>query len=200
MDASKKEKHIKQQAYMLFKQVSQKSVTMDDVARYAGTSKKTVYQVYHSKKELFLSLVNDIIVRVTKAIEENIHLSKNTLHEIELHIPVLSELRGNRLFFNKENLKGQPEALKAIERFKNIVLRSFAKRHIERGVFEDIYRTKLEPENSALIMLLLMERYVFNYSEEHEDIYSAMDFYLNGLFNDIGRKAYALKAGLWHNA
>ncbi|MBL4674729.1 MAG: TetR/AcrR family transcriptional regulator [Mucilaginibacter sp.] len=197
MDASKKEKHIRQQAYTLFKQVSQKSVTMDDIARHAGMSKKTIYQVYHSKKELFLSLLNDIIAGVTKKIEENINLSKNTLHEMELHIPVLSVLRENRMFFSKENLKGQPEALKAVEYFKNVNLRSFAKRHIERGVLEDIYRTKLAPENSSLIMLLLLERYVFNYSEKHDDIYSAMDFYLNGLLNDIGRKAYALKAGLW---
>ena len=45
------------------------AATMDDVARCAGMSKKTVYQVFSSKSELFDALLSDWFAPVTTPIE-----------------------------------------------------------------------------------------------------------------------------------
>jgi AcrR family transcriptional regulator len=47
------------------------ATTMDDVARCAGMSKKTVYQVFSSKSELFDALLSDWFAPVTAPIESD---------------------------------------------------------------------------------------------------------------------------------
>ena len=47
------------------------ATTMDDVARTAGMSKKTVYQVFASKADLFEALLNDRFLPLTIAVEDS---------------------------------------------------------------------------------------------------------------------------------
>ena len=42
----------------LFLQAGIKSVTMDDIAKHLGMSKKTIYHFFSDKNELVMSLIN----------------------------------------------------------------------------------------------------------------------------------------------
>ncbi len=71
----------------LFLKAGIKSVTMDDIARQVGMSKKTIYQFFKDKNELVIALVKkkleedecmikDIIAKSTNVIEEMINMMK----------------------------------------------------------------------------------------------------------------------------
>ena len=60
-----------------------KSVTMDDIARKLGVSKKTLYKYYSNKEELVRACVFDFFNYVTEEINRICQQSKNPI--IELH-------------------------------------------------------------------------------------------------------------------
>ena len=60
-----------------------KSVTMDDIARKLGVSKKTLYTYYSNKEELVRACVFDFFNYVTEEINRICQQSKNPI--IELH-------------------------------------------------------------------------------------------------------------------
>ena len=71
----------------LFLKAGIKSVTMDDIARHLGMSKKTIYQFFKDKNELVIALVkkklkededqmSDIISQSGNVIEEMINMMK----------------------------------------------------------------------------------------------------------------------------
>ena len=71
----------------LFLQQGIKSVTMDDIAKHLGMSKKTIYQFFKDKNELVVALVKkkqhedeeqlyDIIGKSENVIEEMINMMK----------------------------------------------------------------------------------------------------------------------------
>jgi AcrR family transcriptional regulator len=62
-------RHLIDAAAELFLHKGYHATTMDDVARCAGMSKKTVYQVFSSKSELFDALLSDWFSPVTTPIE-----------------------------------------------------------------------------------------------------------------------------------
>ncbi len=63
--------HLLQTAETVFLTSGYHAATMDDVARSAGMSKRTVYQVFGSKAELFEALLHDRFRPLTLDIEED---------------------------------------------------------------------------------------------------------------------------------
>jgi AcrR family transcriptional regulator len=55
----------------LFLYKSYHATTMDDIARCAGMSKKTVYQIFSAKSELFDALLTDLFAPYTIPVESN---------------------------------------------------------------------------------------------------------------------------------
>jgi AcrR family transcriptional regulator len=61
------EERIIKGALDLFLQAGIKSVTMDDIARHLGMSKKTIYQFFGDKNELVVALVKDRLKKMSDA-------------------------------------------------------------------------------------------------------------------------------------
>jgi AcrR family transcriptional regulator len=59
-----------------------KSITMDDIAKHLGMSKKTIYQHYADKDELILRLVEFLLSHNTDQMECIVEQSKDPIHEI----------------------------------------------------------------------------------------------------------------------
>ena len=79
-----KEKQIIESARKLFNKYGFKKVTMDEIAREANVTKKTVYTYFSSKEELFKYFINEELGNMKKIIEEveaqNLDFYK-TVHE-----------------------------------------------------------------------------------------------------------------------
>lgn len=63
-------RHIVESAQKVFLGAGYHASTMDDIARQAGMSKKTIYQVFPSKESLFEALVRHHVSVLTQPIEE----------------------------------------------------------------------------------------------------------------------------------
>jgi len=70
----------------LFMSKGYHATTMDDVARSAGMSKKTVYQVFDGKSELFDALLSDWFAPCTVPVETNAVAAREILTEILLRL------------------------------------------------------------------------------------------------------------------
>src|SRR6195952_2956104 len=66
----------------LFLQAGIKSVTMDDIARHLGMSKKTIYQFFGDKNELVVSLVKNRMQEDEKEMNAIMESSENVIEEM----------------------------------------------------------------------------------------------------------------------
>jgi AcrR family transcriptional regulator len=90
---AERRRHLIAAAADLFLHRGYHATTMDDIARAAGMSKKTVYQVFSSKAELFDALLSDWFAPFTAPIEADGLLPRQVLTRALLRLAnfVLSE-------------------------------------------------------------------------------------------------------------
>ena len=65
-----KEEQIINAARELFKNYGFKKVSMDEIARKAGVTKRTVYKYFASKQDLLKSFINEELIKMKKIIED----------------------------------------------------------------------------------------------------------------------------------
>ncbi|MCU0365675.1 MAG: TetR/AcrR family transcriptional regulator [Bacteroidales bacterium] len=75
----------------LFRVAGIKAVTMDDIARELGISKRTIYEKYGDKDELLLAVMKCMVFRQRKMIEETISSSPNVIAAIFRMINMMRE-------------------------------------------------------------------------------------------------------------
>lgn len=66
----------------LFMRVGVKSVTMDDISRELGMSKKTLYQHFDNKDSLIEAVINTHVEREQNCTEDIKHGAKDALDEV----------------------------------------------------------------------------------------------------------------------
>lgn len=136
----------------LFMRYGIKSVSMDDLAREIGISKKTIYTYFKDKN----ILVETVVATQMSVIEGNcgdlLVTSDNAIQELYLIINLISESTGNihpSVFYDLQ--KYHPSAQNLIVRHeKEYVLPIFLK-NIERGRKEKLYRKDFDSSIVAQI-------------------------------------------------
>lgn len=138
----------------LFTQYGFKSITMDDIARRAGISKKTLYQHFANKQEVVNESVMWYQCRVSKDCECVLEQAKNP---IEAMVRILA-------FFDNVYKQVNPMALHELQRFfpeaytkfrEQIVSRDvmLIKDNITQGMALGLYREGLNAELMARFRL-----------------------------------------------
>ena len=129
----------------LFLQAGIKSVTMDDIAKHLGMSKKTIYHFFSDKNDLVKALVkkkldedechiNNIIESSTNVIEEMINMMKECEAIFSRINPiVIHDLQ-----------KYHPEAWNDFQKFKADVLISKLEQLLSKGIREGLIRSDLD--------------------------------------------------------
>ena len=74
--------YIVEEADKLFCQYGFKSVTMDDIAKHLGMSKKTIYQHFSDKDELVNILMNEKLTKEDCSIDACAANAENAVEEI----------------------------------------------------------------------------------------------------------------------
>src|SRR5690606_1090039 len=131
----------------IFGRMGFKQTTMDEVARAAGVSKKTLYEQFSSKRELIFDLVEYYMGMVLKQCEEIVATTSN---------PIETILKIDHMI-TKSHQNVNPMALMELQRFfpesfnlfrtnlmKNDVV--LMKENIEKGIKEGYYRKSINPE------------------------------------------------------
>ncbi len=131
----------------VFLQLGMKSVTMDDLARNLGVSKKTIYKCVEDKHDLIKKAVQLKLEHEKCEICEMRDGSTNAIDELfEVSKMVSANIRGVHpsIFYDME--KYYPEAWKALESHKHEFVFGCIRDNLVRGKKEGLYRSDLNEE------------------------------------------------------
>ena len=181
----------------LFMRYGIRSVTMDDVAKEASMSKKTVYLYFDNKDGLVSEVAMNHFKKETAEFEEIQGTSVDAIHEVLL---VTQCLRKHVFKMNPSLLldmqKYHGRAWDEYLEFKHSTIRGNIQSNIERGIREGFFREDIDPEILAILRVEQVQL-VFNpkiYPREKFDFPTVqlqlMDHFINGLLTDKGRIKY----------
>mgnify|MGYP003645165127 CR=1 FL=1 len=174
-----------------------RTITMEDIARLAGISKKTIYQEFKDKKELVkeafsMSLIqdqdrlNDILKVEDGVIEHLLFTSKMVRERLSTMNPmVLLEIQ-----------KYFPDVWEMFNEFKKEIIVTGLVNVIEKGKRLGYFR----PEINAKILAIMRVNQITaamnpaNFDKDGENMVTLhmamMDHFLHGIFTEKGRQAY----------
>ncbi|MDF1671951.1 MAG: TetR/AcrR family transcriptional regulator [Vicingaceae bacterium] len=178
---------------MLFMKYGIKSLTMEDIARHMGISKKTLYQYVSDKNDLVKKGVGLLIEHEKvmlcsamedsdTAIDELIGVTKCVSSEIgEMHPSVIFDLQ-----------KYHPEAWKLMEEHKKQFIYNMMLENLKRGISEGYYRENINPLIIANIYIGMVDNMLS--PENPINKHSSLDkmhteiirYHIKGIANDKG--------------
>ncbi len=184
-------------AQELFIQYGIRSVTMDDVARAASMSKKTLYQYFDNKDGLVSEVALNHFEQETKEFLDIEDESKDAIHEILLVSQCLRKhvFRMNpSLLYDMQKYHGQ--AWDNYLKFKHSTIQGHIQRNIERGQREGFFRPEIDARVLSIFRVegvqlvfnqKVFPREKFEFAQVQLQI---LDHFVHGLLTDKGRNKY----------
>lgn len=177
-----------------------KSITMDDVARELGISKKTLYQFVESKDDLVNKVVERHIEMEKSMCANQFSLVANAIEEmfivIEVNAQQMSQMKANIVY---DMQKYHREAWEKMESFQHGFLYTVVRANLERGISEGLYRADLEVDITAKLHIAqsftLFDEKIFPQGQYKRDVLfkEYLTHYLHGIVNDKGREIIKAK-------
>lgn len=149
---------ILQGAQQMFMRIGIKSVSMDDIAREIGVSKKTIYKHFTDKKELVFTVLqaslesekvacNSCYSNNCNAVQKMIDISRYISNQhCDLNPTVIFDLQ-----------KYYPSAWIKMEEFRTEFIANVIIQNIEIGQSEGLYREEITPKIAATMYVTLMQ-------------------------------------------
>ncbi len=188
------EKEILDQVVSLFMQYGIKSMTMDEIARHLGISKKTLYQFVSNKNELVIKVMEAKLKEEKDCIYQMYQSGGNPIDEL---MEITSFVRSNMKEIHPSVLfdlkKYHPEAWKLMNDHKENFIYNSIMHNLQKGVEAGLYRDNLVPDIIARLYLgmvnVIIDKEVFSandYSQAdlHEQM---MRYHIRGIANEKGR-------------
>jgi len=129
----------------LFMQAGIKSVTMDDIAKHLGMSKKTIYTFFNDKNELVIALMKKKLNEDKCHIQSIIHNSSNVIEEMINMMKCSEEIfsRINPIVIH-DMQKYHPDAWIEFQKFKADVLIKTLEELLKKGIQQGFVRDDLD--------------------------------------------------------
>ena len=188
---------ILESAQELFITYGIRSVTMDDVARAASMSKKTLYQYFDNKDGLVSEVAKNHFEQEKAEFLEIEKDAKDAIEEILLVSKCLRKhvFRMNpSLLYDMQKYHGR--AWDNYLQFKHSTIRGYVQRNIERGQREGVFRPEIDAKVLAIFRIegiqlvfdtKLFPRDKFEFAKVQLQI---LDHFIYGLLTEKGRKKY----------
>lgn len=182
-------------AHEMFMRLGIKSVSMDDIAREMGVSKKTIYVEVSNKEELISLVMEDDFCKDMEVLEQNHGESLDAIDEF---------LRNSRYFIRQMRAMS-PATLRDLQKYYPVIWKGLVKNHhlefekslkenLERGLEEGIYRGDLDPVIIARfyssMMMSVIDTSIFPAQERpiSEIIGHLSHYHFHGIVNQFGRE------------
>jgi AcrR family transcriptional regulator len=133
-----------------------KRITMDDIARTTGMSKKTIYQEYADKNAMLMDLATIDLANHTKKIQTIEKSAANAVDEIVQTMKFMSETFSHInpvMFYDLQRYYG--DVWKHYENFKLKCVGETVHKNLQRGIREELYRGDINIK--ILTQLRIME-------------------------------------------
>lgn len=133
----------------LFMKYGTRSVSMADISKHLGISKKTLYTHITNKDDLILAFVDAHLNREQSMVVEIIAGSKNALDElINITRNAQRSIQNINPCLLLDFFKYHREGWQKIQQFRKEFIYTQVRRNLERGISEGVYRADL---NAAII-------------------------------------------------
>src|SRR6195952_4471597 len=142
----------------LFLSAGIKSVTMDDIAKYLGMSKKTIYQFFKDKNELVMALVKKKLQEDEDQMATIISQSANVIEEMINMMKCSEEIfsRINPIVIH-DMQKYHPDAWKQFQNFKADVLVRTLEELLSKGIKQGYIRPDIDVKIMARVRVSQVE-------------------------------------------
>ena len=124
-----------------------KSVTMDDISRHLGISKKTLYQFVENKKDLIQQVFQKVIVEEKQAMRQIVTESKDAIEEIvaiaEYVTQQLRQVSPQTLYDLQKYYRKSWQMMEALHSQHTL---GIIKANINRGISEGVYRQDINAD------------------------------------------------------
>lgn len=188
-----KTEKILQQVSELYFKYGIKSVTMDDVSRELGISKKTLYEHFADKNDLVAKFLEFHIQKIRVVFEEEKEDSGNAIDHLlfisKIMITFLQDLNPS---VHYDLQKYYPDIFKSLFEYKRNNMLNSVKQNIERGMREGVYRKDLNPDIIAYIYVNRVEAsldadFLRNNDFTSSDLFSEMfTYHIRGISSKKG--------------
>lgn len=182
-------------ATTMFLKYGVKSVSMDDMARLMGMSKKTIYNHVDNKKGLVSTVIETFIKKEHKEIKK---ISKNASNAIEemtmIADMVLKTLRIMKPKLTFDIKKYHPQLWNFIEEVHFSFMKKTIRKNIIRGQEEGLYRVELDDLKISkiyfgIVRLCMDEDGLDEDAIPISELFGAfISYHLHAIINDKGRK------------
>ncbi len=157
MDGRKRE--ILQAAWEMFSEYGIRSVSIEDICRAIGISKKTLYQYFDNKADLVESLLIHEIENVMRDVEVVKKPAKNAIQALLLVSKTICRLSMHKKPSAAFDLKKYyPDLYKKIVSIKREHAFEGIRMNMERGIKEGLYRNDLNVELVANLYVQKIEQ------------------------------------------
>ncbi len=165
-----KVRQIADKAKDIFIRYGFKSVTMDDISRELGISKKTLYQYFDNKLDLILNCVAFMIEEEKDFITQQKATSSDAIEEmmgIAAHVNQTLKKVNPAAIYDLQ--KYYAKAWQTLELYVNQFIFHSIKNNLEKGMETGVYRNDFRPDIIAKLFIgkarLILNNDVFPYSE-----------------------------------
>lgn len=185
------------EAERLFWKYGVRSVTMEDIAKQLGISKKTIYQHFEDKEQILYQVIQDktgrdqfemdcMLVDANNPVEEILY----ALHMIQKHADQVSP---NLLIDVKRHY---PQAFDLFLHYKEGQIMRSILENIQKGIVQGLYRSDLNP---AVLARLRVEQIELAFNNDlfpageysmHDVQHQLMHHFVRGMLTDKGFTIY----------
>ena len=187
-----KEEQIINAARELFKNYGFKKVSMDEIARKAGVTKKTVYKYFASKQDLLKFFINEELINMKKIIEDTEKKNSDFFECVHECIFRLLQYKHKRKFLKV--ILEEAEVLKDEKITKEIsVIDEQIQKYIKEKLKYAVKEKYIDVENIDIAAFLIYKMYIalmFDCSETYKKLDDKViaDSILKFVLNGISRK------------
>lgn len=181
----------------LFFKYGIKHITMDDIAKELGMSKKTIYQFYKEKDDLVNQLCAIELQSQELSFDEMNKIAKDPIHEIMLISDKMMNMMQNiNPMFFLDLQKFYPTAFQRFQSFKEDCAYKNVLQNIKKGIEQGVYRADLDVEFVSRLRLAQIDMLMFGNYFTFEKISFAkthalvLDIFVFGICTIKGHKLF----------
>lgn len=179
----------------LYNKYGIKSVTMDDVARELGISKKTLYQYVVNKNDLVSKVLDYLLNQKNCVFKELLSKDLNAIEELlEVGVYIIKSIKDYNPSTQYDLKKYYPELYTKFHDVRKGRMHQSILKNIEKGKEQGLYRTELDND---IIAKIQTSRFIHMSSDEFFDrdemlkpqyVMELFIYHIRGIANNKGLK------------
>jgi len=181
----------------LFMRYGVRSITMDDIARHLGISKKTIYQHFADKDDVVVSVAKSRLEKQRQQFDKVTAESKNSVEEmVKLSYCIKENMRDTNPSVLFDMQKYHQRAWNVWLEFKHKFIRHSIMQSLKRGMDEGYFRSDINTDILVTMRLevvqmafdnMIFPRDQFNLTEVQSHLF---DHFVYGILTEKGKKLY----------